>query len=130
MKVKNPCPRDEQGYPLNKDGSRRKKRTGFYILKEEVKAGLRARLDAVFEYYGSLSEMSRRLGFSMQAINEWRRSGKISAGGAYAVHRDYKRNGCKGFRASFCRPDLRFDTNGKPLTTRCDRPEMLTTYRG
>ena len=52
----------------------------------------------------------------------------ISANGAYALHRWYKRR-AEGFRASFCRPDLRFDGNGKPLTKRCDKRKMLMVVR-
>lgn len=100
-------------------------RTGYYVLKDEVKAGLRARLNMVCEYYGSQAEMCRRLNVTFQVIDQWHRRGMISARGAQKVHNDYKRNGCKGYRASFCRPDLKFDTNGKPITLRCDRREML-----
>ena len=64
-----------------------------------------------------------------QTIQQWRKRGMISAEGARKVHNDYKRNGCKGYRAAFCRPDLRFDSNGKALTKKCDRYEMLRVVK-
>lgn len=113
------------GTRRGKDKKPRKPRTGYYILKEEVKAGLTARLDILLEYFGGVANMARRLGVSQQTVNMWRKRGMISAMGAQRVHNDYKYNGCKGYRASFCRPDLKFDSNGKPLVTRCERREML-----
>ncbi|QPD96166.1 hypothetical protein [Enterobacter phage N5822] len=117
------------GVKRGKDKKKRKRKTGYYVLKDEVKAGLRARLDAVCEYYGSRAEMTRRLKVTHQVIQQWRKRGMISVSGAEKVHADYKRNGCKGYRASFCRPDLRFDSNGKALTTKCDRYEMLRVVK-
>lgn len=111
------------------DKKPRKRRTGYYVLKDEVRAGLRARLDAVIEYYGSPAEMTRRLGVTHQLIQQWKRHGMISVYGAMAVHRDYVRNKCKGYRASFCRPDLKFDSNGKALTMRCQKREMLRVVK-
>jgi hypothetical protein len=117
------------GTRRGKDKKKRKRKTGYYVLKDEVRAGLRARFEMVFEYYGTQAEMCRRLKVSHQTIQQWRKRGMISAEGARKVHNDYKRSGCKGYRASFCRPDLRFDANGKPLTTKCDKREMLRVVR-
>ncbi|QJT70561.1 UNVERIFIED_ASMBLY: hypothetical protein SD1_32 [Shigella phage 2019SD1] len=72
---------------------------------------------------------AKRLNVSQQTVNQWRVRGMISAAGAQKVHNDYKKYGCQGYRASFCRPDLRFDSNGKPLTKRCDKREMLRVVR-
>ena len=117
------------GTRRGKDKKKRKRPTGYYVLKDEVRAGLKARLDILIEYYGSVSAMAKRLNVSQQTVNQWRVRGMISAAGAQKVHNDYKKYGCKGYRASFCRPDLRFDSNGKPLTKRCDRREMLRVVR-
>ena len=40
------------GVKRGKDKKKRKRKTGYYVLKDEVKAGLRARLDAVFPEQG------------------------------------------------------------------------------
>lgn len=117
------------GTRRGKDKKKRKNRTGFYILKDEVRAGLKARLDILIEYYGGVPAMAKRLNVSQQVVNQWRERGMISANGAKKVHNDYKKYGCKGYRASFCRPDLRFDSNGKPLTLRCDKYEMLRVVK-
>lgn len=117
------------GTQRGEDKKPRKRRTGYYVLKDEVRAGLRARLDAVFEYYGTQAEMARRLKVTYQALQNWKKNGMISVHGAMAVHRDYVRNKCKGYRASFCRPDLQFDSNGKALTMRCQKREMLRVVR-
>ena len=117
------------GTRRGKDKKPRKHRTGFLILRDEVKASLKSRLDILIEYYGGVPAMARRLRVSQQVVNQWRKRGMISAAGAQKVHNDYKYNGCKGYRASFCRPDLRFDSNGKPLTTRCDKYEMLRVVK-
>lgn len=113
------------GTRRGRDKKPRKKKSGYFVLKDEVRAGLKARFDIIFEYYGSQAEMCRRLCVTHQTIQQWRKRGMISADGAHRVHKDYKKNGCKGYRASFCRPDLRFDPNGKPLTRICDKREML-----
>lgn len=117
------------GTRRGKDIKKRKPKTGYYILKDEVKAGLKARLDILLEYYGSPSEMARRLNVSSQVVNAWKNRGMISASGAQKVHNDYKRNGCKGYRASFCRPDLKFDSNGKPKSVKCERREMMRVVK-
>ena len=117
------------GTRRGKDKKKRKRPTGYYVLKDEVRAGLKARLDILIEYYGSVSAMAKRLNVSQQTVNQWRVRGMISAAGAQKVHNDYKKYVCQGYRASFCRPDLRFDSNGKPLTKRCDKREMLRVVR-
>lgn len=107
----------------------RKKRTGYYVLKPEVKAGLAARLDQVLEYYGSPAALVKAIGINHATLYEWRQRGMISARGATLIHKDYIRNKCQGFRATFCRPDLRFDNNGNALTVRCDKREMLVVVK-
>lgn len=110
------------------DLKKRKRPTGYYVLRPEVKAGLKARLETVLEFYGSPSALAKASRVSLQCVHEWIKRGMISANGAYALHRWYKRR-AEGFRASFCRPDLRFDGNGKPLTKRCDKRKMLMVVR-
>ncbi|MEG0209034.1 MULTISPECIES: hypothetical protein [Gammaproteobacteria] len=117
------------GTKRGNDKTERKRPTGYYVLKDEVKAGLAARLEMVIEFYGSQTKVAKMIGVSFGTVNEWRKRGMISARGAQSLHNAYKRNGSKGFRASFCRPDLRFDGNGKPITLRCDRFEMLRVVR-
>lgn len=112
-----------------KDKKPRKKPTGYYVLKDEVRAGLTTRMELVIEAYGGIAKTAKELGVSIQVVQQWIKRGMISADGAYLVHKSYRRNNCKGFRASFCRPDLRFDSNGKPVTRRCDRREMLRVVR-
>ncbi|AZS06344.1 putative transcriptional regulator [Pantoea phage vB_PagS_AAS23] len=103
----------------------RKRCIGYDILKDEVKASLANRLQTVLAYYGTKAEMGRRLKVSKQTINAWIMRGRISTEGARRVHRDYIRNGFSGYRASFCRPDLRFDANGKAVSQRCNRKDMV-----
>ena len=86
-------------------------------------------MELVIEAYGGIAKTAKELGVSIQVVQQWIKRGMISADGAYLVHKSYRRNDCKGFRASFCRPDLRFDSNGKPITRRCDRREMLRVVR-
>ena len=117
------------GTSRGKDKKKRKRPTGYYVLKDEVRAGLTARMGLVFDAFGGLAGTANELGVSIQVVQQWRKRGMISADGAYLVHKSYRRNNCKGFRASFCRPDLRFDSNGKPVTRRCDRREMLRVVR-
>lgn len=117
------------GTSRGKDKKKRKRPTGYYVLKDEVRAGLTARMELVIDAFGGIAGTSKELGVSIQVVQQWRKRGMISADGAYLVHKSYRRNNCKGFRASFCRPDLRFDSNGKPVTRRCDRREMLRVVR-
>lgn len=111
------------------DKKPRKRPTGYYVLKDEVLATLRHRMEKVFEYYGTQANLVKRLKITHSVAHEWRKRGRISAKGAQALQRDYHRNGCQGYRASFARPDLRFDSNGKPLTLRCDKREMLVVVK-
>ncbi|MHB5874334.1 hypothetical protein ACYCB3_26565, partial [Klebsiella pneumoniae] len=117
------------GTSRGKDKKKRKRPTGYYVLKDEVRAGLTARMELVIDAFGGIAGTAKELGVSIQVVQQWRKRGMISADGAYLVHKSYRRNNCKGFRASFCRPDLRFDSNGKPVTRRCDRREMLRVVR-
>ena len=117
------------GTSRGKDKKKRKRPTGYYVLKDEVRAGLTARMELVIDAFGGIAGTAKELGVSIQVVQQWRKRGMISADGAYLVHKSYRRNDCKGFRASFCRPDLRFDSNGKPITRRCDRREMLRVVR-
>ncbi|QXG07651.1 hypothetical protein [Erwinia phage Snitter] len=107
----------------------RKKKTGYYVLKDEVRAGLAARLEIVMEYYGGMAKMARELGVSIQVVSEWRKRGMVSASGAKKIHMSYKRAGCNGYRASFVRFDLRFDSNGTPLTKFCDKRQYLDVVK-
>lgn len=106
------------------DKKPRKRPSGYYVLKDEVRAGLRARLEIVLDFYGSKANLSKQLKVTRQAVEEWCKRGMISARGAQLAHNRYKRTG-EGFRATFCRPDLQFDGNGKPLTLRCKKRQML-----
>ncbi|UGO53120.1 putative transcriptional regulator [Klebsiella phage vB_KaeD_HazelMika] len=111
------------------DKKKRKRPTGYYVLKDEVKAGLRARLEMLIEFYGSKANVCRELKISNSLLTTWIKNGMISARGAQKAHNAYKRNGAKGFRATWCRPDLTFDGNGKPLTVRCKKREMMRVVR-
>lgn len=106
------------------DKKPRKRPSGYYVLKDEVRAGLRARLEIVLDFYGSKANMAKQLKVTRQAVEEWFNRGMMSARGAQLAHNRYKRTG-EGFRATFCRPDLQFDGNGKPLTLRCKKRHML-----
>lgn len=111
------------------DVKERKRRTGYYVLKEEVKAGLRARMELVIEHYGGPAKLAHAIKVHPQKVYEWQKRGMISAEGARLIHVAYKRHGCKGFRASFVRFDLSFDSNGKPLTLRCEKRQYLEVVK-
>lgn len=111
------------------DKQQRKRPTGYYVLKDEVRAGLRARMETVLEYYGGVTKLSKELRIPRATVVEWEKRGMISARGAQKIHNLYKRKGSVGFRAKWCRPDLTFDGNGKPLTTRCKKREMLRVVK-
>ena len=117
------------GTRRGKDIKERKKPTGYYVLREEVKAGLRSRMETIIEYYGGVANLAREAKVSYQVVNEWRKRGMISADGAHKIHIAYKRNGCVGFRASWCRFDLRFTNNGKPITKKCDKRKYLVVVK-
>ena len=106
-----------------------RQRCGFYILKDEVRAGLRARLDALIEYYGSPSATAKALKVTNQNVNEWKVRGMISWQVAEAAHRAYRRQGCKGYRASWLRFDIKFDSNGKCLEKRCKNRKFMRVVR-
>lgn len=112
------------GTVRTEDKKQRKRPSGYYVLKDEVRAGLRARLEMVLDFYGTKANIAKQLNVTNQAVEEWFKRGMISARGAQRSHNAYKRNG-EGFRATFCRPDLQFDGNGKPLTLRCKKRKML-----
>lgn len=112
------------GTVRTKDKKQRKRPSGYYVLKDEVKAGLRARLEMVLDFYGTKANIAKQLNVSHQTVEQWFARGMISARGAQRAHNAYKRNK-EGFRATFCRPDLQFDGNGKPLTLRCKKRNML-----
>lgn len=110
------------------DKKPRKKKTGYLVLKDEVKAGLIYRCNKVIEHYGGPYRLAKKLRVSLATVLEWRKRGMISARGAQRIHNVYKfEKG--GFTATYCRPDLRFDGNGKPLTRRCDRRHMLRVVK-
>lgn len=117
------------GTRRGKDKAPRKRKTGYYVLRDEVKAGIKARTDLILAYYGSQSEMARRLRVSVPVVHQWIKRGMISPDGAHALHKDYKRQGCRGYRASFARPDLRFDANGVPVTRKCQKRDMLRVVK-
>lgn len=101
------------GTQRGKDLQVRKRKEGFYVHRPEVKAGLAHRLQQLLDYYECKANVHKELKVSYQTINEWIKRGRISWRGAEKAHRAYMRNGCKGFRASWLRYDLKFDGNGK-----------------
>jgi hypothetical protein len=107
------------------DKKPRKKAAVLNDLTDEAKAGLRKRMEMVIEYYGNTNNLVRRLGMTHGAVRWWLARGRISPEGARRIHRDYKKNGRVGFTASFCRPDLKFDTNGKCVGGRNLRKEFI-----
>lgn len=107
------------------DIKKRKKPAGYYVLKDEVRAGLKARLDMLIEFYGNPAEVARELRVPYGTVRHWMLRGMVSPEGAMRAHRAYQRNGSTGFTALSLRPDLRFGNNGTPITKRCDRREML-----
>lgn len=112
------------GTVRTKDKKQRKRPSGYYVLKDEVRAGLRARLEMLLDFFGTKANIAKQLKVTPQTVEEWFNRGMISARGAHLSHNYYKRTG-EGFRATFCRPDLQFDGNGKPLTLRCKKRHML-----
>lgn len=112
------------GTVRTQDKKQRKRPSGYYVLKDEVRAGLRARLEMLLDFYGTKANIAKQLNVSHQTVEQWFDRGMISARGAQRAHNAYKRNK-EGFRATFCRPDLQFDGNGKPLTLRCKKRHML-----
>lgn len=107
------------------DKKPRKKASTIEDMSEEAIAGLRHRMEQVLEYYGSKRNLARRCKTTCGAVDWWVKRGRISPRGAESVHRDYLKNGRIGFTASFCRPDLKFDNNGKCKGGRKIRKEFL-----
>lgn len=116
------------GTKRGEDKKERSRPCGYYTLKDEVRASLRTRLEIVLDFYGGKSKLAKAANVTHAVVSEWCKRGMISAKGAQKLHGKYKRTG-EGYRASFIRPDLRFDSNGKPLTLRCDRREMLRVVK-
>lgn len=106
-----------------------RQRCGFYIHKEETRAGLRARLDALIEYYGGPAACAKALKVSNQTVQGWKERNMISWQGAEAAHRAYLRQGCKGYRAAWLRFDLKFDGNGKCLEKRCKNKKFMRVVK-
>ncbi|MCF0178656.1 MAG: transcriptional regulator [Bacteroidales bacterium] len=112
------------GTSRGEDKKPRKRPSGYYVLKDEVKAGLKARLEIISKCFESKADMARKLRVSTQVVDQWFKRGLISVDGAYKMHKYMKRTGL-GHRASFCRPDIKFDSNGKPLHKRCQDRRMM-----
>lgn len=125
---------DKRHYNGN-NGTRRgrdivkRQRCGFYVLKEEVRAGLTARLNALIDFYGGPAATAKALKVTNQNVNEWKKRGMVSVRGAELAHIAYRRNGCKGFRASFLRFDIKFDSNGKAKHKRCQNRKLMRVVR-
>lgn len=117
------------GTQRGKDLKVRKRKEGYYVYKPEVKAGLAHRLNQLLEYYGTKANVHKELKVSYQTINEWIKRGKISWSGAEKAHRAYMRNGCKGYRASWLRYDLKFNGNGKCLVKKCENRKLMEVFK-
>lgn len=117
------------GVSRGKDVKPRKRRTGYYVLNDEALASLKFRMEEVFRYFGTASNMVKQVGVKHCDIYDWKLRGRISAGGAKKIQAHYRRNKCQGFRASYCRPDLEFDTNGNAKSTRCKKRSMLRVVK-
>jgi hypothetical protein len=113
------------GTRRGKDRQRRKPLSGYFVLKDEVRAGLRARLEEVIAYYGGQAKLAREIGVTTKVVTGWVARGMISIKGAELIQNDYRRKGFSGFRASYCRPDIKFNTNGKRLENRCSNRKMM-----
>ena len=113
------------GTRRGRDLKQRKPRHGYFVLKDEVKAGLRARFEEVVKYYGGMTNLARAIGVSVKTVNGWHDRGMISVDGASLIQKDYRRRDFNGFRATYCRPDIKFDNNGKPLERKCSDPKLL-----
>lgn len=113
------------GVKRGRDRRKRKPLYGYLVLKDEVKAGLKARLNEVIDAYGGAAVLAREIGVPSKTVYGWKDRGMISVEGAYLIQKDYRRKCFNGFRAAYCRPDIRFDNNGKPLEKRCSNEKML-----
>lgn len=112
------------GVKRGKDVGERKRRVGYYRLKDEVKAMLAHRLEMLIEAYGGVNALAKSLKYSHQVVQSWRKNGMVSVEGARRAHQKYSRYKI-GYRASFIRPDLQFDNNGKAKTARCVNRKMM-----
>lgn len=110
------------------DVKKRKRRTGYYVLKDEVVAGLAARTDMIIEHFGGAYKMAKTLHIKYPNILKWRTFGRISPEGARKIHQYHIRSG-KGFTARFCRFDLEFDRNGRAKSNTCQKREMLRVVK-
>ncbi|EKL2214085.1 hypothetical protein PQ125_002619 [Salmonella enterica] len=113
------------GVRRGKDRKRRAPVSGYLVLKEEVRAGLKARLDEVVSAYGGCAALAREIGVNLKTVWGWKERGMISTRGAELIQKDYRRKGFNGFRAAYCRPDIKFDNNGKPLEKRCSNRKLM-----
>lgn len=122
--------RKENGNNGTKRGSdkaaRAKREVGNYgrvIHKEEVRAGLEARMQMVLEYYGNQYRFCKLTKTNPLEYREMIRIGMIPPRIAHRIQKHKVQSGC-GFTARFCRPDLKFDNHGKPITRKCTNPYL------
>lgn len=117
------------GVKRGPDKKPRKKPTGYYTLKDEVRAMLRYRMEKLIEFFGSPHNTTKALGVTHQQIQQWRRDGKVSIPGCRKAQNFYKKNKGAGYTARWLRPDLKFDCNGKALEKRCTKFEMMVVVK-
>lgn len=123
------CINGNNGTRRGKDKKPRKK-PPKWRLKPEVRAGLKARFDIVLDHFGGFSAMAKALKVDVcRLTNAYRLRGMIPPEVARRVHYHHKKNGFTGYTATFCRPDLEFDNNGKPLTLTCKKRHMMDYKR-
>lgn len=103
------------GTRRGKDKKKRRPRAHSLGHKPEVLAGMRARTEKVFEFFGGVKELALITKMKYATVYRWKKVGMISPDGAHAIQRHYKKTGGEGFRAMWVRPDLKFDANGKPI---------------
>ncbi|AKJ74038.1 transcriptional regulator [Salmonella phage 36] len=56
------------GVRRGKDRKRRAPVSGYLVLKEEVRAGLKARLDEVVNAYGGCAALAREIGVNLKTV--------------------------------------------------------------
>ncbi|WP_215732760.1 Cro/Cl family transcriptional regulator, partial [Escherichia coli] len=66
------------GTVRTEDKKQRKRPSGYYVLKDEVRAGLRARLEIVLDFFGTKANMAKQLKVTPQIVEEWFNRGMIS----------------------------------------------------
>ncbi|WEY17688.1 putative transcriptional regulator [Vibrio phage Vc1] len=99
-------------------------------LKPEVRAGLKARFEQLLTICGGLLEMAKAFKVCcVRLTNAYRLRGMIPPEVARRVHYHKKMNGFTGYTATFCRPDLEFDNNGKAYSTTCRKRHMMDYKR-